>query len=100
MDAISLIMILFLNLNEPCTALPADETRISGEDYQILRYACGSKNFRIWQRKCQEGQGYWGRPFFLVEENSQMGLYINRFGEIHTGFHVMLEETYLPHCGV
>ena len=99
MDAISLLMVLFLNLNEPCTAMPAELQHVSGQDYQILRYACGAKAYKIWQRKCNDGQGYWGRPFFLEEENSQQGLYVNRFGEVVTGYHVSITETYVPLCG-
>lgn len=98
MDAIALLMTLFLNLNEPCTALPADLQRLNGQDYQVLHYDCGAKRFKIWSQKCQPGD-YWGRPFFLEEENSQTGLYMNRFAEIHAGFHVSLAETYVPRCG-
>lgn len=99
MDAISLLMVLFLNLNEPCTAMPAELQHFSGQDYQILRYTCGAKAYKIWQRKCNDGHGYWGRPFFLEEENSQQGLYVNRFGEVVTGYHVSITETYVPLCG-
>ena len=99
MDAIQLLMMLFLNLNEPCTALPVEEQRTSGQEYQQLRFDCGAKQFRIWSKKCRDGTGYYGRPFFLEELNSQQGLYMNRFGELHTGWHVSLEETYAPLCG-
>ena len=99
MDAIQLLMALFLNLNEPCTAKPVELQRLSGQDYQILRYDCGAKRFKIWQRFCAEGQGYWGRPFFLEEENGQQGVYVNRFGEVQTGWHVSVVEIYVPRCG-
>lgn len=85
MHAITLLMTLFLNLNEPCTAMPAEEQRIGRQEFQQLRFDCGSKQFRIWARHCPEGQGYWSRPFFLEEVHSQQGLYMNRFGEVHTG---------------
>ena len=99
MDAIQLLMVLFLNLNEPCTAKPAELQRFSGQEYQILRYDCGAKQFKIWQRFCPEGRGYWGRPFFLEEENEQQGVYVNRFGEVQTGWHVSVIETFVPRCG-
>lgn len=99
MDAITLLMVLFLNLNEPCTAKPVEEQRIGRQDFQLMRWDCGAKQFRIWSRKCREGQGYWGRPFFLEEVNSQQGLYMNRFGELHTGWHVSMDDVYFPACG-
>jgi hypothetical protein len=99
MDAISLVMALFLNLNEPCTALPAEESMIGGQDYRILRYDCGAKRFRIAQRLCREGRGFWGRPFLLQEEASQQGLYVNRFGEVMAGWHVAFDDVYFPACG-
>lgn len=99
MDAIQLLMVLFLNLNEPCSAMPADDTRLSQQEYRQLRFDCGAKQFRIWSRRCRDGQGYWGRPFFLEEVNSQHGIYLNRFGELHTGWHVSLDDTYVPSCG-
>lgn len=97
-------MVLFLNLNEPCTAMPVEEQRIGRQEFQQLRFDCGAKQFRIWSRFCRFANGathdgYWGRPFFLEEVNSQQGLYLNRFGELHTGWHVHLDETYVPHCG-
>ena len=98
MDAIQLLMVLFLNLNEPCTAMPATEARLGSERYQTLHYDCGAKQFKIWARRCPEG-GFWGRPFFLEEVNSQQGLYVNRFGKVQTGWHVTLAETYTPRCG-
>lgn len=98
MDAIQLLMGLFLNLSEPCTAMPATEERLGREDYQTLRFDCGVKQFKIWSRRCPEG-GFWGRPFFLEEVNSQQGLYVNRFGEVQTGWHVTMTEAYSPRCG-
>lgn len=99
MDAIQLLMVLFLNLNEPCSAMPTSVERLGGEDYQTLRYDCGAKAFKIWSRRCPEGEGFWGRPFFLEEVNSQSGIYVNRFGEVQTGWHVTFDEAYTPRCG-
>ena len=98
MDAISLIMALFLNLNEPCTALPASIIALEGQDYQVLHYWCGDKTFRIWQRHCTIGS-YWGRPFLLEESTTGHGVYVNRFGEVQSGWHVSMNDTYFPLCG-
>ncbi len=60
-------MMLFLNMSEPCNALPAEVQSLGRQDYQILAWQCGDKKFKIWQKAC-EGK-YWSRPFFLEEEN-------------------------------
>lgn len=98
MDALSLMMLLFLTLSEPCNAMPAEETRLQGEDFQVLRFECGAKSFKVWSRRCVEG-GYWSRPFLLEETNSGQGFYFDRFADVHSGWHVRLEETYVPRCG-
>ncbi|MCS6290368.1 MAG: hypothetical protein H8K10_15540 [Nitrospira sp.] len=99
MDALSLMMALFLNLSEACTALPADEQRVGLERFQILNYACGDKRFRIWSRRCLDGRPYWSRPFLLEETGSGQGFYMNQFAEVQSGYHVELRETYVPKCG-
>lgn len=99
MDAITLMMTLFLNLNEACTALPADEQRVGPETFLILNYSCGEKRFRIWSRRCTEVRPYWSRPFLLEETGSQQGFYLNQFAELQSGYRVALRETYVPKCG-
>ncbi len=71
MDAIQLLMAMFLNLSEPCNALPTLTEAIGGHDFQVLRYTCGGKEFKIWSAWCPDGRGFWSRPFMLTEENSQ-----------------------------
>jgi hypothetical protein len=97
MSPIELLMMLFLNMSEPCNALPAEVQSLGRQDYQILAWQCGDKKFKIWQKAC-EGK-YWSRPFFLEEENSQSGIYQNQFAELQTGYHVNINETYVPRCG-
>jgi len=99
MDAIQLLMMLFLNLSEPCTALPAQLQSIGRQNFQVMNYHCGGKDFKVWQRWCREGQGFWSRPFMLTEENTQEGIYMNQFGELVTGYHVTLDKIYIPRCG-
>lgn len=98
MDAISAMVGLFLNLSVACNALPAMVTRLQGEDFQVLQFECGAKSFRVWSRRCVEG-GYWTRPFLLEETTSGQGFYFDRFAEVHSGWHVRLEDTYVPRCG-
>lgn len=93
-----MMMALFLNLNEACTALPVEEQRIGLEAFQIVHYACGEKDFRIWSRRCKDGRPYWSRPFLLEETHSQQGFYLNQFAELQSGYHVQLSETYVPKC--
>lgn len=98
MDAIELLMSLFLNLSLACHAGPVTTTAIGRVHFQQLHYTCGpDKHFVIWQRQC-EGS-YWTRPFFLEETNSQRGIYLNEFGELVTGWHVRLSECHIPGCG-
>ncbi len=109
MDAIALMMSLFLNLNAPCDAGPAEWRRIGMEDFQVLTFTCGAKHFEVWQRRCvappaegvedQRRAGYWSRPFFLQETNTREGFYLNRFAEVHAGAGIHLGETYIPPCG-
>jgi hypothetical protein len=99
MDAIVVMMSVFLHLSEPCTALPAVETMIAQQTYQVAPFDCGSKRLEIWQRRCEDGQGYWSRPFLLVDVASQQGFYLDRFGEVHSGWHVLMNDCYIPRCG-
>jgi len=99
MDALSLMMALFLNLSEACTALPAEEQQVGREAFQILNYRCGDKSFRIWSRRCTDGRPYWSRPFLLEETGTRQGFYLNQFAELQSGYRVELHDTYIPKCG-
>jgi len=99
MDAIQIIMLLLLTLNEPCTALPDQQTDLQGQTYKIEPYRCGDAQVRVWSVWCAEARGYWSRPFLMEDEHSGKGVYLNRFAELQTGWHVALDEVYRPHCG-
>ena len=98
MNAIELMMALFLNASIMCHALPADVQQIGGRDYQILSFACGEYLFQIWQRRCEPGN-YWTRPFLLKELSTDRGFYLNQFAELYSGEHVSLDEVYVQPCG-
>lgn len=99
MDAITVLMLLMLTVSEPCTALPDQQTRLGGETYRIEAYRCGEMTTRVWSRWCPEGQGFWSRPFLLEDQASGRGVYLNRFAELQAGWHVRLDEVYVPRCG-
>ena len=109
MDAIWLMIILFLDSGmTECNALPAEYQQIAGREYRILRWSCHGKDpdslrlFRVWEAYCDDGGGYWSRPFLLEERSTGYGFYMNRFGEIH-GSHnaekLFTTEVYIPQCG-
>lgn len=110
MDAIWLMVLLFLNGNALCEADPATLTKLGGQTYQVLQWTCGDKQFQVWQRWCPMNdppgvepsppRGYWSRPYYLEETRSGHGFYLNRFAEIHAGIHIDVEEIYRPPCGV
>lgn len=102
MDAIALVMALFLTASEPCTELPARETVVGGETYRIQALRCGEATVKVWSYQCQARPGstpYWSRPFLLEEERTGEGLYLNRFAELQAGWHVALDDVYRPACG-
>lgn len=110
MDALQVLMALMLTFNEPCTALPDARTTRGGRDYKIETYRCGDAMVRLWSSWCRlpavagepraaRGEGYWSRPFLLEDERSGKGVYLNRFAELQVGWHVMIDEVYLPRCG-
>ncbi len=99
MDAIAMLMTLMLTLSEPCTALPDEQTVLSGETYRIETYRCGETRVKVWSRYCPDGRGYWSRPFLLEDDHSGRGVYLGRFAELHTGWHVLINDVYIPRCG-
>lgn len=106
MDLIAIFAALFLNLSTGCDALKAEVQRIGGQDYLIQSWTCADKAnqvhlWRTWQRQCvaNNGQQFWGRPYFLEDTTSQFAVYHNRFGEIQGGFGAAIENAYVGLCG-
>ncbi len=99
MDALTLLMSLMLTLSEPCTALPDQMTKIGGRDYRVESYRCGETKILVWSSWCPDGKGFWSRPFLMEDDRSGKGIYLNRFAELQTGWHVLLNDIYIPACG-
>jgi hypothetical protein len=55
----------------------------------------------VWQHECigQNGERWFGRPYFMRDEVSTMAWYVNRFGELQGGLGADISEAYLPLCG-
>ena len=101
MDALSLILSLFLSGSAACSADPAMEQRVGNANYLVLSYHCGTQQWRAWHRWCtveSSGVQYIGRPFYLVDQQSQVALYLSRFGEVQIGIGAELEDSYVPLC--
>ena len=98
MTATELIVALFLSMS--CTMGAIDQTILSHETYQVTTYRCVSHTFKVWQRFCNEGRGYYSRPFLIEETKTGQGFYLNRFGEIMAGQRVDMNQLYIPSCGV
>lgn len=106
MDLIALIVTSFLNLSMGCDALKADVMRVGSESYLVESWSCPDKHgkphhWRTWQRECitNNGAKFWGRPYFLEDQNSGMAFYTNRFGEVQGGFGASIEQAYVGLCG-
>jgi len=76
-----------------------DHTDIRKDTYQVTTYRCVTHTFKVWQRFCAEGRGFYSRPFMIEETHTGEGFYLNRFGEIMAGVRVELGEVYIPACG-
>lgn len=101
MDALSFILSLFLSGSAACSAEPAMEQRVGLETYLVLSYQCGTQHWRAWHQWCtveSSGVRYIGRPFYLVEQQSQIALYVSRFGEVQIGQGAALDDAYVPLC--
>mgnify|MGYP003453681492 CR=1 FL=1 len=106
MDLIAIFAAMFLNLSTGCDALKAEVMRVGGQDYLIQSWRCEDKAgqihlWRTWQRECvaSNGQRFYGRPYFLEDTTSHLGIYHNRFGEIQGGFGAAIENAYVGLCG-
>ncbi len=98
MDAIALIITLFLTLSPVCEAVPATETDLSDHTYRIIEWACADgQHFQAWQRQCPDGT--YTIPFYLIETTSSRGLYVNHFGEVMAaGINIEQVEAYAWGC--
>ena len=106
MDLIAILASLFLNLSTGCDALKASVMTMSGQDYLVQSWRCEDKTgkvhlWRTWQRECiaQNGYRFYGRPYFLEDTTSHLGIYANRFGEIQGGIGASIEQAYVGLCG-
>jgi hypothetical protein len=106
MDLIAIIAALLLNASTGCDAMKADVMRVGGQDYLVQAWTCGDKSgkshiWRTWQRECVANNGtrYFGRPYFLEDTTSHLGIYVNRFSEIQGGFGAAIENAYVGLCG-
>lgn len=106
MDVITIIAALLLNASTGCDALKAEVLRIGAQDYLIQSWSCPDKSgvvhiWRTWQRECVANNQahFWGRAAFLEDQRTQLGLYVNRFGELQGGFGASIEQAYVPVCG-
>ena len=97
MTATELIIALFLSMS--CSMSAIDQTVLSQETYQITTYRCVKHTFKVWQRFCNEGRGYYSRPFLVEETHSGESFYLGRFGDIMAGIHVSMSEVHVPACG-
>lgn len=106
MDLLTIMAALFLNMSTGCDALKADVMRVGGQDYLVQSWRCEDKAgkvhlWRTWQRECvaNNGQSFYGRPYFLEDTTTHLGIYHNRFGEIQGGFGAAIENAYVGLCG-
>lgn len=108
MDAIQLMLALFLHAVLVCTAEPTEVRRLDTKPdpilYQVQTYDCGAKRFEVWARACfnqDRHEGYLARPFLLAEVHEHVGFYLNQFGEVHASVTggLMINDVYVPGCG-
>jgi len=106
MDLIAILAAMLLNASTGCDALKAEVTRIGSQDYLIQSWSCPDRSgqphiWRTWQRECVANNQthFWGRAAFLEDQQSKLGIYVNRFGEIQGGIGASIEQAYIPLCG-
>lgn len=106
MDVIAIIAALLLNASTGCDALRAEVMQVGHHDYLVQSWSCPDKSgvvhiWRTWQRECVSNNQahFWGRAAFLEDQRTQLGLYVNRFGELQGGYGASIEQAYIPVCG-
>lgn len=106
MDLIALMVASFLNLSTGCDALKADVMKVGSQNFLVESWSCPDKHdkphhWRTWQRECiaNNGVSFWGRPYFLEDQNTGMAYYTNRFGELQGGMGAAIENAYVGLCG-
>ncbi len=101
-NAIEVIIFLFLSLSTPCNALPAQTTDVGNRNYIVLPYTCGEKMFFVWHLECtnRPGESMMSRPFYIHELGTGYGLYVNKLGEVVTGFNPSLDKMLIYNCGI
>jgi len=105
-DLLTIMAALFLNMSTGCDALKADVMRVGGQDYLVQSWRCEDKAgkvhlWRTWQRECvaNNGQSFYGRPYFLEDTVSRAAFYMNQFGELQGGLGAIIENAYVGPCG-
>ena len=106
MNAISVIASMLLNLSTGCDSAKEYIQHLGGDDYRILSYACIDKHdahhlWRSWQVLCNPNtpNSYWGREYFLIDENTQTTILMNQFGEFRVTIGASIHDAYKPVCG-
>ena len=99
-NAIEFMMMLFLNLGDPCNAAPIEIVEVGEQTFIALTYVCGDKVFIVWHLKCTDRENIFGRPFWLQEIHSGYAFYINKFGEVLVGFKPRLDQMLIHGCGM
>lgn len=98
-------MVVFINVLGSCSALPMEEQRIGGQEYQIKSWVCqlerGPMVVHAWQRSCKtNGYTYWGRTFYVKFDGfGEEAWYLNQFGEVQGGPGAWVGDAYQPPCG-
>lgn len=88
----------FLRHNEACEAAGVDEMTLDGMEYRVRKYRCGSRMWRLWEYRCDEG--YWSRVFLLDQNDPyEDAYYLDRFASLHNGQPSVLTEAFRPKCG-
>ncbi len=101
-NAIEVIVFLFLNLSTPCNALPAEVITLGNRDFITTPYTCGDKMFFVWHLKCETHPNrlIMSRPFYIHELGTGFGLYVDKRGEVRTGVNKSLYNMSIYNCGI
>ncbi len=101
MNAIEVIIYLFLSLSTPCNALPAEVMDVGNRDYIVIPYTCGERLFFVWRLKCESHPEalIMSRPFYIHELDSGFSLYVSKTGEVRADTNLTLDKMHVYNCG-
>lgn len=97
MNALELLMVVFLT--HSCYLADISYTKIGGNNFKVSDYRCTPDVIQVWQRYCDQGAGYWGRPFVVKDATTGSGFYLDKFGGVNASQQVDLEDVRFPACG-